>query len=88
MSQIVLADLRYLMILSDWKPLVRLEPKDQKLIGRLRQRSHNMDAIVTEVAARQRRLEDAEHDHEDSQKILKITRQDVQDTCRSVAEGM
>jgi hypothetical protein len=70
-GEIVLAELRFLMMLREFKLLAKLELKDHELNEKLRQRRHDMDAIDTEVTAQQKRLKEAEHDLEDSQKQLK-----------------
>jgi hypothetical protein len=70
-GEIVLAELRFLTMLREFKLLAKLERKDHELNEKLKERRHDMDAIDNEVAAQQKRLKEAEHDLEDSQKQLK-----------------
>jgi WD40 repeat protein len=70
-AEVVLAELRFLMMLREFKLLAKLELKDHELNDKLRQRRHDMDAIDVEVAAQQKRLKDAEHELEDREKALK-----------------
>jgi hypothetical protein len=67
-SEIILAELRFLIMLREFKLLAKLERKYHELNEKLMQHRGDMDAIDTEVAVPQRRLKDAEHNLEDSQK--------------------
>ena len=70
-SEIVLAELRFLMMLREFKLLSKLEMKDHELNDKLRQRKEDMAAIDSEVDAQQKLLKAAEHDLEEAQKGLK-----------------
>ena len=70
-SEIVLAELRFLMMLREFKLLSKLELKDHELNDKLRQRREDMESIDNEVAAQQTLLKAAEHDLDDAQKGLK-----------------
>ena len=61
-SEIVLAELRFLMMLREFKLLAKLEMKDHDLNEKLRQRKEDMEAIDNEVDAQQKLLKAAEHD--------------------------
>ena len=70
-SEIVLAELRFLMMLREFKLLSKLEMRDHDLNDKLHQRQSDMDAIDREVAEQQKKLKEAEHELEDAQKLLK-----------------
>lgn len=70
-SEVVLAELRFLMMLREFKLLAKLEMRDHDLNDKLHQRQRDMEAIDREVAEQQKKLKAAEHDLEDAQKSLK-----------------
>ncbi|OHT15877.1 hypothetical protein TRFO_13713 [Tritrichomonas foetus] len=70
-SEIVLAELRFLMMLREFKLLSKLELKDHELNMKLKQRKHDMDSIDNEVQAHEKQLKESEHEVEEAQKQLK-----------------
>jgi hypothetical protein len=70
-AQIVLAELRFLAMLREFKLLAKLELNDHELNQKLHVRQRDMDAIDGEVAAQQDNLKAHEEELEESQKQLK-----------------
>jgi hypothetical protein len=76
-GEVVLAEVRYLMMLGDCKLLARLESKNHELNAKLAR--HGRDRYGSRRTATQAGgLTDDNHE----------TRQEVRDACSSVAEGI
>lgn len=70
-SQIVLAEMRFLLMLREFKLLSKLEIKDHELDSKLRQRKSDMDTIDNEVQTHEKQLKESEHVVEEAQKELR-----------------
>ena len=74
-SQIVLAEMRFLLMLREFKLLSKLEIKDHDLDSKLKQRKNDMESIDNEVQIHEKQLKESEHVVEEAQKELrKMTR--------------
>ncbi|OHS97734.1 WD-repeat protein [Tritrichomonas foetus] len=70
-TEVELAELRFIMMLREFKLLAKLEMKDHDLNDKLKQRQKDMNDIDAEVLAQEKNLKAQEHIIEDAQKQLK-----------------
>ena len=70
-TEVELAELRFIMMLREFKLLSKLEMKDHDLNDKLRQRQKDINDIDSEVAAQEKNLKAQEHILEEAQKKLK-----------------
>lgn len=70
-AEIISAEMRFLLMLREFKLLSKLEMKDHELNSKLKQRKNDMDLIDSEVHNQEKQLKESEHIVEEAQKELK-----------------
>lgn len=70
-TEVVLAELRFILMLREFKLLSKLELKDAELNGKLRAKASEMKAISNEVAAHNKQIAQKTHEIEENEKEVK-----------------
>lgn len=73
-TEVVLAELRCILMLREFKLLAKLELRDGELNGKLKAKSSEMKAIDNEVARHQKEIKQKENEIEEADKELKRIR--------------
>jgi len=73
-TKVILAELRFILMLREFKLLAKLELKDGELNSKLKAKESEMKSIDNEVSLHNKQLKQQEHDVEEAEKELKKMR--------------